>query len=76
MHMSNASHLYRGILLISKIAVPTTYFSILIIIKYSKQFDILYREQSSSYRAYKVKQATRLMINLIIFFSSLKNSVF
>ena len=47
MHMSNASHLYRGILLISKIAVPTTYFSILIIIKYSKQFDI-YREQSSS----------------------------
>ena len=39
MHMSNASHLYRGILLISKIAVPTTYFTILISIEYSKQFD-------------------------------------
>ena len=49
MHMSNASHLYRGILLISKIAVPTTYLTILISIEYSKRF----REQSSSYRAYK-----------------------
>ena len=48
MHMSNASHLYRGILLISKIAVPTTYFTILIIIKHSKRL-----KQSSSYRAYK-----------------------
>ena len=39
-HESNASHLYRGILLISKIAVPTTYFTILIIIEYSKRFII------------------------------------
>ena len=38
MHMSNATHLYRGILLISKIAVPTTYLTILISIEYSKRF--------------------------------------
>ena len=46
MHMSNASHLYRGILLISKISVSTTYFTILITIEYSKRFDKLYHIKS------------------------------
>ena len=51
MHMSNASHLYRGILLISKIAVPTTYFTILIIIKHSKRLSRVHHiEHIKTYR--------------------------